>query len=446
MKLFLPFWTTKSIDVNGDLLLFNWRNNGHVSFFDRAHFGYKFADNNEINISEDAITHDEAEDLNWLLANNFLTTEHVSQYIYKEKYRFNPDTLHLILLPAGEACNLDCIYCYENHDDKSVMTETHANTLLKFIKNQGKKNLSIEYFGGEPLLNLKFIVSMANLLNKNNVLFKASITTNGTLLNKETLTKLYMSNVKSFQITLDGPKDIHNNLRRSKSKNLDSFESVIKALKLLANSTFQDISIIVRLNVNHDSIEPDSFSKFVEVIESIIPKNDKRFLILTKLIADYASANLVEKPEAEVIYCKSNQISQVKEKFSNYIDKQYISADSALLMKKGGLTCYAGNADSFVITPDFLVRKCTVALDDKINIVGSINHTGELSLNDNIHLWIKDWSNDGCKSCFAQNTCQGNSCPLENIHRNQKSCPPIKNNVSALTYKVVKTHEKFSDN
>lgn len=438
MSLFLPYWVSKVLS-NNKLILFNWRSNNSVKIYDTLHPAYVLSTQNFI-LYEDSILKNK-EDIEWLIETGFLIKNQNDHQNSLTEPRFKEDILNLILLPAGEACNLDCVYCYEDHNDKQRMNKEHADALIKMILHAEKKHVHIEYFGGEPMLNLNFISYLSTELAKLSISYTSAITTNGTLLNNNTLELLYQSNVKSFQITLDGPEDIHNKLRVSKSSRLNSYQRVIQALTTIVNSDYTDIKIILRLNINESSIEEDNFNKLTEIIEKTIPTSDKRFLILAKTISDYSGLNLKENIEAKSNYCRSG--NTVLNKFEEYFSQKYLSANAYLSTTKGGYTCYAGNANSFVITPDFLLRKCTVALDDPINIVGYVNnHSGKIELNENFELWTKDYSNSFCGSCFMQKSCQGNSCPLENIRSNKKCCPPVKQNIDLLTDQVTKFYEK----
>ena len=106
-----------------------------------------------------------------------------------------------------------------------------------------------------------------------------------------------------------------------------------------------------------------------------------------------------EKNSAEEAYCKKSERNKVISKFEEYIDENYFSANAQIISKKGGYTCYAANENSLVITPDLYVRKCTVAIDDPINIVGRISDNGDFIKNNNFSQWIKDYSDQYCNSC-----------------------------------------------
>lgn len=74
----------------------------------------------------------------------------------------SPKHLHLILLPAGTTCNCDCLYCGQDHNGKGMSWEHEGNAILQFIKKRAPESLHIEFFGGEPLCALPFIVRLCS--------------------------------------------------------------------------------------------------------------------------------------------------------------------------------------------------------------------------------------------------------------------------------------------
>lgn len=437
---FVPFWISHSKELNGDINVFNWSNNKSVILFDKDHPAYSFFKKEKT--TNNYLSETYSEDISWLYENSFIKKHGEEEKLHKEPKKDQGNSLHLIILPAGEACNLDCIYCYEDHSSKKRMDSDSVKKIMNFIKAKSAQKLDIEYFGGEPMLNIKFIEELSESLKDNKIIFSASITTNGTLLTDRNLSRLYNSGVRSFQITIDGSKNLHNKLRVSRSKNLDSYESVCAALRTISNSSYPDITCSVRINSNKHTIERNNLENFISDIKKIIPPSDRRFFILPKPIGDYSSANLKSNLRAEDSYCSKESTSEVvkllEEAFS---DQGYMLADPLLLTKKGGYSCYAGKANSFVINPDLDLFKCTVALDDPINHVGKIENNGELNLNKNFDYWTKDYSDSNCSTCRVNNSCQGNSCPLINIKQNKKICPPINSQIDLITTKLVKFFE-----
>lgn len=121
-------------------------------------------------------------------------------------------------------CNLRCKYCFADegtyHSARNYMSADIGKKAIDFlIENSGNRyNLEVDFFGGEPLMNLdvvKEIVNYArNLEESKNKKFAFTMTTNCVLLNDATIDWLNqeMSNVV---LSIDGRADVHNNVRKS---------------------------------------------------------------------------------------------------------------------------------------------------------------------------------------------------------------------------------------
>jgi len=74
-----------------------------------------------------------------------------------EKIKNNNGYLSFIILPTDD-CNFRCQYCYEDHE-KRRMSISYLDLIARFVdKNIEKyKGLKVEWFGGEPLLELESI-------------------------------------------------------------------------------------------------------------------------------------------------------------------------------------------------------------------------------------------------------------------------------------------------
>lgn len=126
-----------------------------------------------------------------------------------------------VLLTLTQACNLSCSYCYEKNKSSAVMT---YETAIKIIDdelgaNDEYKYVSLDLFGGEPLLQFELIKRIVNYIenkvyNKAYVIF---IMTNGTLVHGEIKNWLlaHKENVVCG-LSLDGTRRMHN-INRSNS-------------------------------------------------------------------------------------------------------------------------------------------------------------------------------------------------------------------------------------
>lgn len=161
------------------------------------------------------------------------------------------------------ACNLKCVYCYENSyeiNHREVVSDSaqfnlQFETIDKIVKEKSLKNdnIVITIMGGEPLLKNNYeAIKLAFSIAKERG-YKISIVTNGVELNYFIdLLKEYNRDVLShIQVTLDGCKDVHDN-RRMFGNQLGTFEIIWRNIKLALNNK---IEIYIRVNVDNENIE-----------------------------------------------------------------------------------------------------------------------------------------------------------------------------------------------
>lgn len=132
-------------------------------------------------------------------------------------------TIKAMCLHIAHSCNLTCDYCFarqgEFHGEKALMSYEVGRQAIDFlIENSGHhRNLEVDFFGGEPLLNwetVKAIVAYAReqekLHNKN---FRFTLTTNGVLLDEEIM-DFANREMQNVVLSLDGRPQVHDRLRR----------------------------------------------------------------------------------------------------------------------------------------------------------------------------------------------------------------------------------------
>ena len=106
------------------------------------------------------------------------------------------------------------------------------------------------FYGGEPLLNINImddiVYDVMNLCFNIGAKFSSYITTNGVLLDKNNIIKLKSWNIDNAQISIDGPKNIHN-VRRRAYNNFGTYDIIIKNIKLALE---ENIGVVIRVNID----------------------------------------------------------------------------------------------------------------------------------------------------------------------------------------------------
>ena len=127
-----------------------------------------------------------------------------------------------LCLHIAHTCNLNCSYCFASqgnyHGERAVMSFEVGKQALDFLveNSKGRRNLEVDFFGGEPLLNfdvVKQLVEYARSIEKEKGKnFRFTLTTNGILIDDEVIdfANREMSNVV---LSLDGRKEIHDRFR-----------------------------------------------------------------------------------------------------------------------------------------------------------------------------------------------------------------------------------------
>ena len=132
-------------------------------------------------------------------------------------------------------CNLACKYCFEEGvRGKLHMSSETADLLVKMIEQEhidkGRK-VSIDFYGGEPLLTIDLIRFVSTRLRKSckesGLPFEFSLVTNGTLLTHSLALELVGLGMKGVKITIDGPREVHNQSRPFVSGR-GSFDIIVK--------------------------------------------------------------------------------------------------------------------------------------------------------------------------------------------------------------------------
>jgi uncharacterized protein len=142
-------------------------------------------------------------------------------------------------LHIAHDCNLRCEYCFASTGDfgvgRKLMTfETGKKAVDFLIKNSaGRKNLEMDFFGGEPLMNfevVKQIVEYARSKEQQyNKFFRFTITTNGMLLDdvKIDFINKQMSNVV---LSIDGRKQVNDRVRK-RVDGSGCYDKIVKSFK-----------------------------------------------------------------------------------------------------------------------------------------------------------------------------------------------------------------------
>lgn len=319
--------------------------------------------------------------------------------------------LEFTILTHGD-CNFRCKYCYEKFENISMSPEvedaivTFADKLL----SEGKfKKFNVQWFGGEPLLGYKTIVRLSErfleLCSIYNIEYFSGITTNGYLLNRRMFNNLVENcKVTSYQITIDGEQEFHDNQRLLKNGR-GSYERILANLKSMVDSPLQ-FHCTLRFNISKENVK--SMENFLNSDGNSF-RGDSRFNLSYHNIGDWGQGDRLDD------YC----IDIPDGDYSYYCSQQAISLgyyiDSPKMMLHNSLNCYANREHHYMFNVRGVIQSCTVALYRKENIFGSVL-TGTLNEKKREE-WMKGIEYDRCSQCPYVLLCKSGYCPLARINQ-----------------------------
>lgn len=182
-------------------------------------------------------------DVEKLVENNLLFTPD----IYREKLCGavkDTSVIKALCLHVAHTCNLNCEYCFaaqgKFHGDSALMSLEVAKKALDFlVENSGsRRNLEVDFFGGEPLLNwqvVKDTVAYGRKLEKKyNKHFRFTLTTNGIGINEDVI-DFANKEMDNVVLSLDGRPEVHDYFRKF-IDGRGSYEEIIPKFKKLVES------------------------------------------------------------------------------------------------------------------------------------------------------------------------------------------------------------------
>jgi uncharacterized protein len=297
------------------------------------------------------------------------------------------------------ACNFRCSYCYQSH--RSVhLTREMQDRIVAFIRNKipHRKLLKVTWFGGEPLLKfgtIKYLTeSLKSVCSETSTQYEASITTNGWFLTKSVAKDLADMSVRSVQITLDGPPDIHDS-RRFLTGGKPTFEKIM--LNIEQSASLFD-TFIIRVN-----IDAQNRSAIARLFDLLSPLRDQISLA-------FRAATSSETPDKQESWCiPAREFWDLSEKIHKQAqDFGYNTIRGYAL--PGTSFCSGYQRNSITIDPYGDLHRCPVLVGRRTRRYGVLSDQGEVRTEGGIQDLWDDWSafqDDECIRCKALPICLG---------------------------------------
>lgn len=221
-----------------------------------------------------------------------------------------------ICLNVAHACNMKCRYCFASQGDFGMnpclmSLETGQRALDFLIEKSGRvKNLEVDFFGGEPLLNAVMLRELVQYgrqrEEESGKHFNFTLTTNALLLN-DVMIDFVINNSISVILSLDGRPET-NDMHRILNNGEGSYPLIVPNIKKLVEKkpvsyyirgTFtrhnldfsRDLQHIIDLGFDAVSLEPAvGPENEYSIQEADLPLVLEEYERLTDLLCDYHHA------------------------------------------------------------------------------------------------------------------------------------------------------------
>lgn len=332
-----------------------------------------------------------------------------------EHYNINSNVdspIKALCLHISHDCNLRCKYCFASTGDfgegRKLMPFEIGKAAIDFVieKSGKRRNLEVDFFGGEPLMNfevVKDIVEYARSIEKeHNKNFRFTITTNGVLLSDDKIDYINreMSNVV---LSIDGRKSVNDKVRFRPDES-GSYDKILPAFKKLVQNRPKDKDYYVRgtftkynLDFSEDVLHlyEEGFDQIS--IEPVVAPSDMDYALT--MTDTEAIANEYEKL-AKTIY-ESRKNGKWFNFFHFMVDLE--QGPCAIKRMRG---CGSGN-EYVAVTPDGDIYPCHQFVGHQDFKMGSVL-TGELNLDIKARFAEANiYNKQKCKECWARFFCSG---------------------------------------
>lgn len=334
-----------------------------------------------------------------------------------------PTQLKALCLHIAHDCNMCCKYCFagegEYSGDRSLMSFEVGKRALDFLIEQSgsRKNLEVDFFGGEPLLNfdvVKQLVAYARSIEKEKGKnFRFTLTTNGVLLNDEVME---WANKECYNVvlSLDGRKETNDRMRRTRNDK-GTYDLILPKFQKMAKERNQqgyyirgtythyntdfanDILHLADLGFEQLAMEPVVTDPKMDYAlqESDIPKLKDQYDLLAKEM------------------CKRNREGKGFTFFHYMIDLE----DGPCIYKRIS-GCGVGT-DYMAVTPWGDLYPCHQFVGDEKFLLGNVFDGVKKTDIVNEFKLCNVYSREACQDCFAKLYCSG-GCSANAYHTTGK--------------------------
>lgn len=307
------------------------------------------------------------------------------------------------------ACNLRCVYCYEEHEPIRMSDEVEE-AVLRFVRRRYDRyrfeDLEILWYGGEPLLEIERMESLTRKLTGwcagHGVRYHASITTNATLVDSSVASRLEKMGIANAMPTLDGCEH-HHDLRRPKASKGGSYHETLAGIEALSAA---GIHVDANLNLGWDTVDDyrglsDEIGKLPGC--SLYASHLRNYGNWCPSCGEGCSLPPASKPDHGPSLMSRE--AYAKQLFELYRESDPSAAAIAESLRPKRAFCHGKMASYFVIDPEGYTYRCDGHMrDPKYRLFNVLDSEADLDWPETLDPYER---NPRCKGCAIMPLCLG---------------------------------------
>jgi len=349
-----------------------------------------------------------AKEVSQLIAQEMLFTD--DSYI-TDKMKNNEDSVvKAMCLHVAHDCNMICTYCFGEQGtfagSKCLMSlEVGIKAIDYLIANSGsRRNLEIDFFGGEPLMNFEVVKKLVEygreqekLFNKN---IRFTITTNGLLLDDEK-TEYINQTMDNVILSIDGRPEVNDNMRKTVNGS-PTYDIITKNYLNFVNK--REGLYYVRGTFTRNNLD---FAKDIEHLVNLGFSNVSVEPVVTDLKQPYA----LQETDRDKIFEEYDRLTDLyMEKMSKgeAFDFFHFNVDleqgPCIVKRLSG--CGAGT-EYLAISPEGDIYPCHQFVGNKDFYIGNLFDREITNKQRDKFLNVSIYNKEDCRNCWAKFYCSG---------------------------------------
>lgn len=319
------------------------------------------------------------------------------------------DKITKLTFHVSNACNLACSYCYANcgtyQSTEGLMTIDTAKKAIDAFVEQYHVIDKILFFGGEPMLNvdvIEFICEYCTYKHEKGELQTLPLfgmVSNGTIYT-ERIASLIQKYKITLTISLDGPAEVNDELRRYKT-GATSTRVVINNIRNYKESTGEPHTIEATYTGNHtrNGLTPLNIAQF---IKDELNVDD---VALGPVSVDTSSDCYVSDYD---YYLRSvDETFEQYQNGKNYLFTPILSIMENLSLKDVRIPSCSAARSTFAISSKGEIFPCHLFMDKEEYLMGNVceDWDNNKRFSEIQRRFVEHSSLKACEECFARGCC-----------------------------------------